>query len=80
MRAAGLEANTRELVALKVQDVTPEFVSGLAAAGLTNLRIHDYLSAKVQGITPEFAQKVRSHGFKDLTIHQLISLKVAGIS
>jgi len=80
MRAAGLEANTRELVALKVQDVTPEFVSGLAAAGLTNLHIHDYLSAKVQGITPEFAQKIRSHGFKDLTIHQLISLKIAGIS
>ena len=80
MRAAGLEANARELVALKVQDVTPEFVSGLAAAGLTNLHIHDYLSAKVQGITPEFAQKIRSHGLKDLTIHQLISLKVAGIS
>jgi hypothetical protein len=80
MRAAGLEAGPRELVALKVQDVTPEFVSGLAAAGLTNLHIHDYLSAKVQGITPEFAQKIRSHGFKDLTIHQLISLKVAGIS
>ncbi|HEV7358802.1 MAG TPA: M56 family metallopeptidase [Steroidobacteraceae bacterium] len=80
MRAAGLEASPRELVALKVQDVTPEFVNGLAAAGLTNLHIHDYLSAKVQGITPEFAQKIRSHGFKDLTIHQLISLKVAGIS
>jgi len=56
------------------------FVSGLAAAGLTNLRIHDYLAAKVQGITPEFAQRIRSHGLKDLTIHQLISLKVAGIS
>jgi beta-lactamase regulating signal transducer with metallopeptidase domain len=80
MRAAGLDANSREWVSLKIQDVSPEFVRALTAAGLTNLRIGEYLSAKVQGITPEFVEKIRSHGFKDLTIRQLISLKLAGIS
>jgi hypothetical protein len=80
MRAAGIEANSPELVALKIHQVTPEYVRGLAAAGLGNLHVRDYLAAKIQGITPEFVQSIRSHGFKDLTLRQLIALKIADIS
>jgi hypothetical protein len=80
MRAAGVDASGPELVSLKIQEITPEFVRGLAAAGLTGLHVHDYLAAKIQGITPEFIQSIRKHGFKDLTLRQLLALKMADIS
>jgi BlaR1 peptidase M56 len=81
LQAAGLKDLTvEEIIALKIQGVTPEYIRGLSAAGLSNLRVQDYLAARVQGITPEFVQKIRSHGFKDLTLRQLISLEMADIS
>ncbi len=67
-----------DLIALKVQGVTADYVRQIKAAGF-NGSIRELISLKVQGITPEFVEKVHSHGFKDLTFRQLIDLKMAGV-
>jgi len=62
----------------KRQDVTPEYIKALQAAGF-KLGINDLISAKVQDVTPEFIERAQKHGFKDLTLQKLIQLRRLGI-
>ena len=64
---------------MKIQGVTPAYISALKSAGITNLDADEIVGAKVMGITPEFIEKARSHGFKDLDLDKLIELKNANV-
>ncbi|HEY1270398.1 MAG TPA: M56 family metallopeptidase [Terriglobales bacterium] len=79
MKAAGLEnLDVDQLVALKVQGVTPEYVRDLRAAGLP-LTVDQVVGFKVQGITPEYVQEIQKlgvHGDAD----ELIGMKVQGVT
>jgi uncharacterized protein YnzC (UPF0291/DUF896 family) len=78
IQALGLKPSANELIALRVQDVTPEYIKALQAAGF-KLSVNDIISAKVQDVTPEFIEQARKHGFKDLTLQKLIQLRQLGI-
>jgi hypothetical protein len=67
-----------QIVAMKVQGVTPEYRKKLEAAGF-KLGVDELVMAKVMDITPEFIGKVTAHGFKNLDIGQLIALKNANV-
>jgi beta-lactamase regulating signal transducer with metallopeptidase domain len=78
MKAAGLKDLTiDELIALKTQDVTPEYVHGLQAQGL-HLDADKLIAMRVQGITPEYVHLVRDSGLNP-DEDQLIALKVQGV-
>src|SRR6266704_1720007 len=80
MQAAGLKDLTvDQVIAMKVQGVTPEYVKALQAAGFKDLKSDQIIGAKVQGITPEFIEKARKHGFQNLTLDKLMALKHADI-
>jgi bla regulator protein blaR1 len=70
--------NADDVVGMKVQGVTPEFIKALQAAGFKP-SVDDIIGAKVQGVTPEFIDEARKHGFQNLTIEKLIELKHLGI-
>jgi hypothetical protein len=74
----GLHPSTDELIGMKVQGVTADYIKELQSSGF-KVDIDDAIGAKVQGVTPEFIAKVRSHGFKDLTLDKLITLKQTGV-
>ncbi len=78
MRAAGFNPSTHELIAMKVQDVTPEYRKALETAGF-KLNVSELINAKVMDITPEFIKQVRAHGFKDLNMDKIIQLKNADV-
>ena len=59
---------------MKVQDITPEYVTALQQMGL-KLTADQFIAAKVQDITPEFIERARQHGFHDLNLDKLIELK-----
>jgi hypothetical protein len=78
IRALGLNPSMSELIAMKVQDVTPEYIKALQTAGF-KVSVNEIISAKVQDVTPEFIDRAVKHGFKDLTLQKLIQLRQLGI-
>lgn len=77
MKAAGLaDLTVDQLIALKIQDVTPEYVRELHAQGLQP-DANNLIAMRVQGITPEYVRDLRASGLNP-DQEQLIALKVQG--
>jgi beta-lactamase regulating signal transducer with metallopeptidase domain len=77
MKAAGLsDLTVDQLIALKIQDVTPEYVRELREQGLQP-DANNLIAMRVQGITPEYVRDLRASGLNP-DQNQLISLKVQG--
>jgi len=64
MRATGLKPNTDELIGMKVQGITPEYVKSMQAAGFKDLDCDELIGAKVQGITPSSSSRRGNTGFR----------------
>jgi beta-lactamase regulating signal transducer with metallopeptidase domain len=81
---AGLESvglknlKVDQIIALKVQGVTPEYVRAIRAEGL-DPNVNELLGMKVQGINPEYVREIRSTGLKP-TVNDLIALRVQGVT
>lgn len=79
MRSAGITNITvDELIALKSQGVTPEYVREMRAAGL-NPSVHELISMKAQGVDPQYVREIRSSGLNP-SERELISMKAMGVS
>jgi len=79
MKAAGLaDLTIDQLVELKTQDVTPEYVRAMHQLGL-HPDADGFVSLRVQGVTPEYIAEVRALGFTP-DEDQIVSLKVQGVS
>jgi beta-lactamase regulating signal transducer with metallopeptidase domain/uncharacterized protein YnzC (UPF0291/DUF896 family) len=77
MKAAGLsDLTVDQLIALKIQDVTPEYVRDLHEQGLQP-DANNLIAMRVQGITPEYVRDLRASGLNP-DQNQLIALKVQG--
>ena len=69
-----------DLIAMKVQGVTPEYVSELRAAGLQPGSIGDLISYRIFGVTPEFLAGMKAAGFDSIPPKKLIALRVHGVT
>lgn len=79
MASAGLkDLSADDLIALKTQDVTPEYVRAIHALGM-HPDADGLVAMRVQGVTPEYIQEMRSLGFTP-DEEQIIGLKVQGVS
>lgn len=67
-----------QLIGLKVQGVTPEYIRQVHAAGL-NPTLDELIGMKVQGVTPEYISAMQAHGLKP-TVDDLIALKSQGVT
>jgi beta-lactamase regulating signal transducer with metallopeptidase domain len=77
LKSAGLEnLSVDELIALKTQDVTPEYVRGLQEQGV-HPDVDTLVAMRVQDITPEYVRDLRTAGLNP-TQDQLIALRVQG--
>jgi beta-lactamase regulating signal transducer with metallopeptidase domain len=80
LKAAGLANLTvDELIGLKVQGVTPEYVKSMKDLGL-KINPDDLIGMKVQGITPEYVREMRAATGQGLDADGLIGLKVQGVT
>jgi beta-lactamase regulating signal transducer with metallopeptidase domain len=80
LQAAGLQDLTvDELIALKIHDVTPDYVRGLRAAGVeaTNAEL---VSLKIHEITPEYVRDLTAAGLGNLRVHEYLAARVQGIT
>ena len=79
MKSAGLDnLDADQLIALKIQNVTPEYVRSMKEIGL-NPDIDELVGMKVQGVTPEYVKELRSLGFKP-NVDEIIGMKVQGVT
>lgn len=79
MKSAGLgDLSADDLIAMKVQDVTPEYVRGMHELGL-HPDVDGLVGMKVQGVTPEYVKELRSLGFNP-DVDEIIGMKVQGVT
>jgi beta-lactamase regulating signal transducer with metallopeptidase domain len=79
LASAGLkDLSADDLVALKVQGVTPAYVRAIHELGL-NPSVDELVGMKVQGVTPEYVRDLRSQGYNP-KIDEIIGFKVQGVS
>lgn len=79
MKAAGLVNLTiDELIALKTEDVTPEYVRAMHELGL-HPDADGLVALRVQGVTPEYIHDLRALGFTP-DADQIAALKVQGVN
>jgi uncharacterized protein YnzC (UPF0291/DUF896 family) len=77
LKAAGLiDLSVETVIALKIQDVTPEYVRGMQEQGL-HPDAEKLIGMRVQGVTPEYVRDFRAAGLNP-SVDQLIGLKVQG--
>ncbi len=79
MKAVGLEnLSAEQLIALKIQGVTPEYVRALRDLGLKP-DVNELIGMKVQGVTPEYIRDMRAAGV-NLDTNKLVGMRVQGIT
>jgi hypothetical protein len=79
MKAAGLSNLTfDQLIALKIQGVTPEYVRGIHEQGL-HPDADDLIAMRIQGVTPEYIRDIHALGFKP-TIDELIAMRIQDVT
>jgi beta-lactamase regulating signal transducer with metallopeptidase domain len=79
LKAEGFDnLSADQLIALKIQDVTPQYIHEIRAEGLKP-DVDQLVGMKVQGITPDYIHKVRAMNLK-VDVDSLIGMKVQGIT
>ena len=68
-----------EIIELKVQGVSPEFIAGMSRTGLGKLPASQLIELKVQGVRPEYIGDILGLGFGPFTTREFIDLKVHGV-
>jgi beta-lactamase regulating signal transducer with metallopeptidase domain len=79
MKSAGLNDLTADdLIGLKIQGVTPEYVRAMHDLGL-HPDADGLIGMKVQGVTPEYVKELRGLGFNP-DVDQIVGMKVQGVT
>jgi beta-lactamase regulating signal transducer with metallopeptidase domain len=79
MKAEGFEnLSADDLIAMKVQGITPEYIHEIRAEGLKPTA-DELVGMKVQGIGPEYIRDIRAMNLK-IDVDSLIGMKVQGIT
>ncbi len=68
-----------EIVELKVQGVTAEFIRQMNAAGSGKLTTRQLVEIRVHGVTPTYLAELKNAGISGYTLEQAKELKVHGV-
>jgi hypothetical protein len=76
MKAAGYEVDLDKLIAMKIQDVTPEYARAMAQAGLGKPSADDLIACKIHGVSPETIAEFKKQGLEVKSIQDAISYRI----
>jgi beta-lactamase regulating signal transducer with metallopeptidase domain len=80
MRAAGYDVDLDKYIAMKVQDITPEYARDMEKAGFGKPSADDLIAMKVQGVTPDYVSKLRAAGIEPSSIGDLVSYRIFSVT
>jgi hypothetical protein len=80
MKAAGYDVDLDKLIAMKVQDVTPEYAQGMAQAGFGKPSADELIACKIQGVTPEYISSLEQQGFQIKSFQDAVSFRIFGVT
>lgn len=80
MRAAGYDVDLDKLIAMKVQNVTPEYAKAMAQLGFGKPSADDLIACKVQGVSPEVIAQMKQQGFEVKSLQDAISFKIFDVT
>jgi beta-lactamase regulating signal transducer with metallopeptidase domain len=76
MKAAGYDVDLDKLIAMKIQNVTPEYAKAMAQAGFGKLSADDLVACKIQGVTPETIAEMKKQGLEIKSVNDAISFRI----
>ena len=78
MKAAGIgDLTVDQLIAMKIQGVTPEYVRGLHEQGFQP-SADELIAMRIQGVTPEYIHDLRGLGLNP-DGNQIVAMKIQGV-
>jgi len=80
MKDAGYDVDLDKLIAMKVQNVTPEYAQGMAQAGFGKPSADELIACKIQGVTPEYLAELKQQGFQVKSFQDAISFRIFGVT
>ena len=69
-----------ELISLRANGVTPEYIDQMRNASLGELTLGQILAMRVQGVTPEYVRDLRNAGIDVRDAKEVIAMRVQGVS
>jgi beta-lactamase regulating signal transducer with metallopeptidase domain len=76
MKAAGYDVDLDKMIAMKIQDVTPEYALKMAQLGFGKPSADDLIACKIQGVSPEVIAQMKQQGFEVKSLQDAISFRI----
>jgi hypothetical protein len=76
MKAAGYDVDLDKLIAMKIQNVTPEYARSMAQVGFGKPSADDLIACKIHGVSPETIAEFKKQGLEVKSIQDAISYRI----
>jgi beta-lactamase regulating signal transducer with metallopeptidase domain len=80
MKAAGYDVDLDKYIAMKIQDVTPEYARAMGQLGFGKLSADDLIACKIQGVTADYIAELKKRGLDVQSVHDAISYRIFEVS
>lgn len=80
MKAAGYDVDLDKLIAMKIQNVTPEYARAMAQAGFGKPSADDLIACKIHGVSPETIAEFKKQGLEVKSIQDAISYRIFAVT
>ena len=76
MKAAGYDVDLDKLIAMKIQNVTPEYARAMAQVGFGKPSADDLIACKIHGVSPEAIAEFKKQGLEVKSLQDAISYRI----
>jgi beta-lactamase regulating signal transducer with metallopeptidase domain len=76
MKAAGYDVDLDNMIAMKIQNVTPEYARSMAQLGFGKPSAEDLVACKIHGVTPEYIAQLKQQGLEVKNLQEAISYRI----
>jgi beta-lactamase regulating signal transducer with metallopeptidase domain len=76
MKAAGYDVDLDKYIALKIQNVTPEYATAMSKVGFGKLSADDLIACKIQGVSPDAIAEMKKEGLEVSSVHDAVSFRI----